>query len=57
MKHGADWSKITLNCKYDTIYGYSVVRCTHMGFFDITYVCKGISHSYNYLGVCCSPTC
>ncbi|KAJ7328631.1 hypothetical protein OS493_023900 [Desmophyllum pertusum] len=53
--------RLTFNCKYDTIYCYYKAVCKHVSRNGLNplndYLCTGISHDLNVLGVCCSVTC
>ncbi|KAJ7328625.1 hypothetical protein OS493_023894 [Desmophyllum pertusum] len=58
-KHGNDFKKIQLKCKYDIFYCYFMAVCEHYdpNGLSLEFICKKIIHEVNYPGVCCTPVC
>ncbi len=59
-KHGINFRKITLSCKYGTSNSFYVVtKCkSRLSFhFAPGFYCDSIVHRLNLLLICCSPSC
>lgn len=55
-KHGP--SGVTLHCKYQSTHCFYHTRCSHRkGSLSFDYYCNLIVHHYNYVGICCTPSC
>ncbi|KAL9951111.1 hypothetical protein ACROYT_G043715 [Oculina patagonica] len=58
-KHYHNFSKITLNCRYDTSFSfYLVSKCrASANWFHLGFKCDSILHQLNWPAVCCTPSC